>query len=512
MNITTRLREAIGDERVVTSREDCSFFSEDLFSPHGTMDITAVLMPNSAAQVGDIVRIANTEGIAIVARGGGMSYTGGYRPTSRPVLVLDLRGLCRIREINSGDRYMVVDTGVTWEQIHEALSGSKLRPALRGPISGSVSTVGGAVSQNLPGSMDGVLGLEIVDARGAAFWTGSAGAAGRTAFYRNFGPDLTGLFLGDAGTLGIKTAAALRLETIPDGIAHASFAFDSMADAAAAMGEISALGLGGRVFGLDPLKNKTATKVGIREGLATLAKVVSADGIAKGLANAARIVSAGQNAYDDVKWSVHLSFEGATQRVADELLAKAVAICKARGRSIEPSIPIAMRARPFSVRGFLGLKGERWAPMHGIFPLSEVANLVPALESFFANRAAQLEKLEIVHSYMLSANSGFFLVEPMFYWPDRLLPLHRSNLSERQLAKLQSFDDNPRARDFVAKTRAELQELFASHGAVSAQLGRFYPYRETLRAPTLGVFDELKAALDPNGIFNPGALGTGKKL
>ena len=80
--------------------------------------------------------------------------------------------------------------------------------------------------------------------------------------------------------------------------------------------------------------------------------------------------------------------------------------------------------------------------------------------------------------------------------------------SKRQLAKMQSFPDNPTARTLVLGSRIELRDLFARHGAVAAQLGRFCPYRDVLDDAGRRVFDQLKQALDPKNTFNPGALGT----
>ena len=99
---------------------------------------------------------------------------------------------------------MVVESGCTWQSVEETLEGTGLKPVQRGPISGAISTVGGAASQNIPGSMEGILGLEVMTADGDLIRTGSLGAHDGNAFYRNYGPDLTGLFLGDNGTLGYQ--------------------------------------------------------------------------------------------------------------------------------------------------------------------------------------------------------------------------------------------------------------------------------------------------------------------
>lgn len=492
----------------ITLREERAELSADLFPVENAPEASLVAAPTSPQEVAAAVKAAYDAGSAIFPRGGGMSYTGGYRPVAEPSVLLDLGALNSVRTIDAENRVAIVDSACTWKTLSEALDGTGLRSALRGPISGSHSTVGGACSQSLPGSMDAVLGLEIAGHDGALTWTGSLGAEDHSGFYRNYGPDMTGLFLGDAGTLGIKTGVALRLEPKPEGAAFASFGFRDIAETTAVMVALSKANLGGRAFALDPLKNKTSTKVGMKEGAETLAKVVKEGGLVRGLKNAAKIAIAGQNAYDDVPWSLHLTFEGATQDAAESALAQAKAICAGTGREIEPSIPVAMYASAYSIRGFLGIKGERWVPLHSIFPLGEAEDAVGAIHALFAEEAETLAKHGIVFSFMLAANGPYFLIEPMFYWPDKRLSLHERSLDERRLAKMTDFDDNPEARDTVRRVRTRLRDLAFSRGAIACQLGRFYPYRTALSPETRALYDTLKGALDPKGLFNPGALET----
>lgn len=508
--LAERLIATVGAEKVSSNTVECATLSGDLFPDEQHKTAAVVVCPVSVSDVADCVKIAREMNVSITPRGGGMSYTGGYRPNTESTILLDMRGLDAIREINSTDRYAVVDAGCTWAKLKDALDGSGLRSSLRGPISGSVSTVGGAASQNLPGSMNDVLGLEVVTADGSIVRTGSFGVKGRSGFYRNFGPDLTGLFLGDVGAFGVKTAVVLRLEPIPEGVAHASFGFESMAETVDAMTRITALNLGGRMFALDPLKNKTSTKVSVREGVDTLKKVVSTGGLKRGLLDAAKIAVAGKNAYDNVAWSLHLTVEGASQRAAEDGLMRAKEICRKHGSEIEPSIPVAMHAGGFSIRGFLGIKGERWAPLHALFPLSKANDVVKAVEAFSAQRAEEMADQDIVMSYMLAGSGSHFLIEPMFYWPDKILDIQRTTLDERRLKKLTDFKDNPTARHWVRETRLQLRDLLYELGGMSTQIGRFYPYRDALEPETQSLLHQLKNALDSNDIMNPGALGLSK--
>ena len=135
-------------------------------------------------------------------------------------LIVDLRALDRIEEINAEDAYVVVQAGVTWASLHEMLKKQGLRTPFWGPLSGLLATVGGALSQGSTflgsgryGSVgDTVLGMELLQVDGTCLRTGSwAAGANALPFARYFGPDLTGLFVGDAGSLAIKVRASLRV-------------------------------------------------------------------------------------------------------------------------------------------------------------------------------------------------------------------------------------------------------------------------------------------------------------
>jgi FAD/FMN-containing dehydrogenase len=213
------LRSLLKPENVITDGDDLRFYSTDVYR-RADIDAVLVIRPETTEELSNAVRICTAAGFAVVARGGGLSYTGGFLPTRAGTVIVDMQRLDKIVEINPVDMYVTVECGASWRQLYEKLKPLGLRTPYFGPMSGYASTVGGALSQGsiflgstqFGTSAESVLGLDVVIADGLVVTTGSAGGTENPGpFFRNYGPDLTGLFLHDAGALGIKARATLKL-------------------------------------------------------------------------------------------------------------------------------------------------------------------------------------------------------------------------------------------------------------------------------------------------------------
>ena len=504
----TALASIVGEAQVSIDPVLRRLVSSDVFPWDDAPLVAVVVSPATTAEVAAVVRLANAHGIAVAPRGGGVSYTRGYVPVRERTLLLDFSRMNAVREVNVEDRYVTVGPGCTWQQLDEACAKHGLRPAMKGPISGSHATVCGSVAQNTGStSMAAIVALEVVVADGRIVHTGSSAVAAHPApFMRHFGPDLAGLFIGDSGALGIKTACTLALEPLPAGAAFASLAFETLAAMTRVMVEVSRSGIPCRLLGMDPLKNRSATKVGVREGLGTLARVVrSAGSVTAGLRQAASIAVAGRGVLDDVPWSLHVTVEGHDQVAADHALA-ALRPLWAGARAVPASVPMAMKGRPYSIRGIVGIAGERWIPVHGIFPLSQAARVVERIEAMLAQHAARLQSHAIETSFIVTSAGASWLIEPMFYWPDELGPLHARVLGDKY-ARFAGAAPNPAARAVVREVRGEIAQLFDDLGGLHSQIGKYYAFRERLEPDAWSVLTDLKAALDPRRTLNPGNLG-----
>ncbi len=183
-----------------------------------------VVRPGSPEEISGIVKIANKHRVPIVPRGGGSDLVGGA--ACQGGLLMDLTRLNRILEINEKDFYCAVECGVTWGALISELYKRGLTTGVLGPGSGFSATIGGGLSNSTAGFgstkyglvPDNCLGVEVVlpNPKGEIIRTGAAANKYAAPICRyGFAPDFTGLFMGDAGTMGIKTKAFLKLYPNP---------------------------------------------------------------------------------------------------------------------------------------------------------------------------------------------------------------------------------------------------------------------------------------------------------
>jgi FAD/FMN-containing dehydrogenase len=492
------VRQRLGNEHVDTGLED----GQDLHIWPDAVPPLCVARPQSATDIADIVHLANSAGVCIVPRGAGLSYTAGT-VCADPHIMVDTTRLDGIT-VHPDDLYAVVGAGCTWEAMAAALRPHNLRVPIGAPISGSHSTIGGAMSQNLPGSMEAVLGLRLVLADGTLMTTGSAALQGRSPFYRNAGPDLTGLFLGDCGAFGIKTEITLRLAPEPH-TAVASFAFRDPLAMASAIGDIQRTDGGASCLALDPTRSADAIR---SLGLADAARTALAL-LRRGrspLAGLTTLLRSQLRPGED--WALHVTVESGSASGAQARLTTVRGVALAQGGvAIGAAVPAALQARPFSVRGALGPAAERWVPVHGLVPLSAAASTLKALLDYAATTAAERQEHGITLGWLLSSRPGHMLFEPMLLWPDALGTQHIRHLPQRVTARAAERAARPDARAAVDRIRAGLGAVLDAHGAIHMQIGRYYDHTRTMDPAARTALAAIKHAFDPERALNPGSLG-----
>ena len=222
------LRAAVGSGAWLDSPEDTAPFLADFRRLYrGATPL--VLLPRTVDEVARILRICNREEVAVVPHGGNTSYCGGATPDETgSQVVLSLRRLNRIRQVDAANYSMIVEAGCTLAETQEAArEADRLFPLSLGSegtaqIGGNLSTNAGGTAVLRYGMMrDLVLGLEVVLADGRVL------ESLKSLRKDNTGYDVKSLFVGAEGTLGIITAACLKLFPQPADTATALVGIDT---------------------------------------------------------------------------------------------------------------------------------------------------------------------------------------------------------------------------------------------------------------------------------------------
>jgi D-lactate dehydrogenase (cytochrome) len=489
------LVDSLGPEQVLTDPADRRFHSHDVVYA-GEHTVACIVRPASIDALQRAVAIATAAGHAVIPRGGGASYTKGYLATTADAVLIDTSRLTRIVNIDTTSMTVTVECGVTWQTLYDTLRPLGVRTPFWGPMSGAFATVGGSLSQHAiiwgaaryGTSGDSVLGLDVVLADGSLLTTGSAGTIGGSPFYRNYGPDLTGLFLGDAGALGIKATATFRLMRTPSAVATASFTFPTHDTLTAAMCELARSGVLSECFGLDPMLRRQRTRrSAIESGTAASAEALA-----------------------DSRYALHFGCEGrSTHGVNDDLTAARSICTRHSGTEIDDVVPRTLRVHPWvTMTSAIGPSGERWAPLHGIVPLGDAAATWNAVRTVIAARSATLDRLGIVVGALTSLiGSTAFVLEPVCYWPGPRSAYAERIYDAQTIERFETYPINAEAEAAVAELREQLLGCFDARGAAHLQIGKAYHFKQTRRPEPWALIDAIKQSVDPRGLMNPGALG-----
>ncbi len=220
------LEAEIGADAVLTAQSDLAPFTEDWRGRYKG-PAAAVVQPSNTAQVAAVVRLCATYGVPVLPQGGNTSLCAGAVPANEglPPVIVNLTRMRRIRHIDAANDSMEVEAGCVLKTVQDAAAAEQRLYAVSLGAEGSCQ-IGGNLSTNAGGTgvlrygntRDNVLGLEVVLADGT-IWNGL-----RALRKDNTGLDLKQLFIGTEGTLGIITAATLKLHPLPTQHALAWFA------------------------------------------------------------------------------------------------------------------------------------------------------------------------------------------------------------------------------------------------------------------------------------------------
>ena len=215
MSLLQELQNAVGASHVLTEG-DLSAWVQDWRGRWRGKPL-AVVRPGSTAEVAAVLRLCAAHGTSVVPQGGNTGLVGGGVPdTSGRQVLLSLQRLNRLRGIDAANLTLTAEAGCVLQSLQEAAQAQGLLLPLSLAAEGSC-TIGGNLATNAGGTQvlrwgnarDLCLGLEVVTA-GGEVWPGLSGLR-----KDNTGYDLRDLFIGSEGTLGVITAATLKLAPLP---------------------------------------------------------------------------------------------------------------------------------------------------------------------------------------------------------------------------------------------------------------------------------------------------------
>jgi len=456
MTLLDRLRDLIGPAHVLTG-DDTAGYRDD-WTGHYHWTPLAVLRPGSTEEVSAVLRLASETGTPVVPVGGNTGMNGGA--AAEGALMLSLARMNRLREVNAAARTITAEAGVILETLHDEAARHGLVFPLTFGAKGS-AMVGGFLSTNAGGSnvlrygnaRALCLGIEVVLADGRVMNL-------LTGLHKdNSGYDLRDLMIGAEGTLGVITAAVLKLAPAPVAHATALLGMDTLEGALALLHRLQA-GSGGAVEAFEFMPAHYMERLGrLKPELACPFEPCAVNVMVE-----IATTVAGEDPVERLETLLEAALE-------DGSLTEAVVATSE-----------AQRRRLWTMR-------ESAAEITFVKPVmvdTDVALPLDRLQEFLTRMEVRLATLDPEAEVFLVAHLGDGNIHYSVY-PGRDEDSH------------------------LAAIRAAIaSEAVALGGSFSAEHGVGLSKRATLAAHkdpvALSVMAAIKAALDPKGILNPGKM------
>ena len=465
MPLLDRLRELIGAAHVLTGDAIAAWETDWRRRARGRA--LAVARPADTAEVAAVVRACAAHGVPIVPQGGNTGLVqGGIPDASGTQLVLSLARLDRVRALDADNQTLTVEAGCVLARVQQAAADAGLLFPLSLAAEGSC-TIGGNLATNAGGTQvlrygnarELCLGLEVVTPAGEV-WDGLSGLR-----KDNTGYDLRDLYVGSEGTLGVITAATLKLHPQPRARGTAFAASDSLAHC------VRLLALASRTLG----PALTGFELMGRAALALVERHFPQ--LPRPLAPAPWTVLVEQaDALDEApareRMEALLVAAQAEGLVTDAVLAGSTAQRRALWR-LRESIPLAEAAEGANAKHDIAL------------PISAIPAFVAAGEA--ALQAAFPGARVVNFGHLGDGNLHYNVQPPAGADPAAWLQAH-----EPAVHRL--------VHDAVA---ARGGSISAEHGIGALKRGELARYEG---AVAMGLMRAIKQALDPRGLMNPGRV------
>ncbi len=451
-----RLKEIVGAENVKDNKADLYVYGSDS-SVHQAMP-WVVVRPHTIEEVQNVMRYANPRLIPVIARGAGSGMSGQAVPIKGGI-IMDLKKMNKILEINLEDTFVRVEPGVVDDDLNRALKPHNVfyPPA---PASSRIATIGGEIANNASGVRsvkygavrDSVLGMKVVMANGDLIHLGAKTRVEATGY------QIDRLMVGSEGTLGIIVEATLKFVPIPKFRCLGIAKFNELEEAGNAISEIMSSGI---ILSMLELMDNIAIKA-VNQAL--------------------------DLGLPDVEAILMFEADGMAKEGVDIEVKRMMEICKKhKGFGLELSYDAKERTRIFSGRKKLFPSLSRYKEG---YVCTSLADDMAVPYSKMADMAKKIHEIAKRNNVIMTAyghcGSGCMhtkiLMDPIkkTQWED----------AKRAVFEIYNF-----VRSVGGTTSAE-------HGIGISKAPAFK--RE--KHESLELMRALKKALDPNNILNPGKL------
>ncbi|KAF5012380.1 hypothetical protein FDECE_1607 [Fusarium decemcellulare] len=452
------IRELLGSDAVSVDEHDLEEHGYSEWSTSNT-DVrpAAIVRPMSTEQVSGIAHICTKYKVPMVPYGAGSSVEGNFSSPHSGICI-DLSGMDKIVAFHPEDMDVVVQAGVNWTNLNEEIKSSglflPLDPSPTALVGGMIATNCSGTNAMRYGTMkDYVVNLTVVLADGSIIKTR------RRPRKTSAGYNLTGLFTGSEGTLGIITEATLKLAIIPESFSVATVTFSTVKEAADAAFKMMRRGVPLAALELmDDVQMKVINKSG----------------------------GAGGRMWEESP-TLFLKFSGSKNTVKDSIrlaqnVAKENGCHRFESASTEEQMQSLWSARKQALWANLAVRPEGtqvWSTDVAV-PLSRMAELIELSKE-------RASKLGLFNSVLGHVGDGNFH-QVVMYNPD---------VDEQRKAVSDCVDSM-----MVSALKME--------GTVSGEhgigLGKKHSLQKELGPATIGVMKALKETLDPHWLLNPGKV------
>jgi glycolate oxidase len=450
-DLTNQFLAIVDPARWLDKKEQLFCYAYDAFVEESMPE--AVVFPETTEEVSQILALASAHQLPVTARGAGTSVCGAPIP-ARHGLVICFSQMDRIIEINTKDRYIIVEPGVVNADLQAALAPDRFffPPD---PGSMNMSTIGGNIAQNAGGprclkygvTLDYILGLEVALASGKVITFGSKNIKDVTGY------KLAALFCGSEGTLGLVTKAILKVVPVPETVKTIMATFKDLDDTATAVTDIIGSGILPAAMELmDQLTlNAIEDKAGLgldREAAGTL--LIEVDGMAEACDKQIRLILEKLHAHHAVHiqeagtasdrerlWTARRSAYGVFAKLAPDIISEDVTV-----------------------------------------PVSRVPEMVRRIIQI-----ADRHKLRVG----ILAHAGDGNMHPM-------IPADKSNAEEWERV-MAVFDE-------IFRAAADLEGTLSGEHGIGLAKAKYLPL--VMDPGTIDFMKTIKQAVDPDGILNPG--------